>query len=156
VKPNSTGPLPRALVIGYGNPLRGDDAAGPALAHRLAGHPLPGVEVLVVHQLTPELAARLAPVERVVFVDAAFRETVGVEAVKPDEDAPGLGHVGTPGRLLALTRLLYSACPRAWLVSIPAACMEYGAGLSPRAQAGLEMAVTEVRRLIEAPPARRN
>ena len=40
------------LVIGIGNPLRGDDGVGALLAEQAGGRS--------VHQLTPELAAELA------------------------------------------------------------------------------------------------
>ena len=60
-----------ALVIGYGNTLRGDDGIGPAVAEAVAALGLPGVRVIVAHQLTPELAADLADAQLVVFVDAA-------------------------------------------------------------------------------------
>ena len=46
--------MPGLLVIGWGNPLRGDDAFGFLAAERLIPL-LPEAEVLAVHQLTPEL-----------------------------------------------------------------------------------------------------
>ena len=64
---------PRALVIGIGNPLRGDDGVGWALVEDLeASLPDPGpcLELRVVHQLTPELAVELAEAQRVLFIDA--------------------------------------------------------------------------------------
>src|SRR5580704_15594719 len=54
-------PGPRTLVIGYGNPLRSDDALGwhasRLLAQALAGQE---VDVITCHQLTPELAEPLS------------------------------------------------------------------------------------------------
>lgn len=147
-------PAPSVLVIGYGNPLRGDDAAGPVLADRLAALALPGVEVRVTHQLTPELAADLAGRDAVLFLDAALGEGVHVEVVEPDFAPTGLGHAGDPARLLGLAQRLYGSQPRAWLVTIPAAGTESGAGLSPRTWAGIEEAEAAVRRLLEAWAAR--
>jgi hydrogenase maturation protease len=60
----------RVLIIGYGNSLRSDDAAGIKVAETIATWQLPHVRSLAVHQLTPELAAELAAVELVIFVDA--------------------------------------------------------------------------------------
>jgi hydrogenase maturation protease len=148
------GPAPSVLVIGYGNSLRGDDAAGPVLADRLAALALPGVEVRVSHQLTPELAADLAGRDAVVFLDAALGENVRVEIVEPDFASTGLGHAGNPARLLGLAQRLFGSQPRAWLVTIPAAVMELGAALSPRTRTGIEEAEAAVRRLLEAWPAR--
>ena len=51
----------RPLVVGYGNPLRCDDAIGWRAALALADDPrLAGVDVLARHQLTPELAVDVA------------------------------------------------------------------------------------------------
>jgi Ni,Fe-hydrogenase maturation factor len=52
----------RRLVIGIGNLLRGDDGVGGLLAEEVGGRS--------VQQLTPELAAELAELEVVVFIDA--------------------------------------------------------------------------------------
>ena len=145
-----TEPSSRRLVIGYGNSLRGDDAAGPILADRIAALALPGVTVLARHQLTPELAAELAACAAVVFVDATRRTAVAVESLVPDTALPGLGHTGSPAQLLALAQALYGACPRAWLVTVPAARTGFGTGLSRQAAAGVEAALAEVLRLLDA------
>jgi hydrogenase maturation protease len=119
------------LVIGYGNELRGDDGAGPRVARSVAAWHRRGVRALAVHQLTPELAAELADVERVVFVDAAVggpgvrwqRITVG--------DAPvRLGHASDPSWLLALARAVAGRVPEAWLATIPARELGYTDSLS--------------------------
>ena len=58
----------RSLVIGIGNPLRGDDGIGWRLAARLPARP--GLAVRCRQQLTPELAADLAVVDRLLLLDA--------------------------------------------------------------------------------------
>ena len=57
-----------SLVIGIGNPLRGDDGIGWRLAAQLPAGA--GLVVRCRQQLTPELAEELAAVERVLFLDA--------------------------------------------------------------------------------------
>lgn len=57
------------LVIGIGNPLRGDDGVGWWLARRAETLKLTP-RVLRVQQLTPELAEELAGARRVLFIDA--------------------------------------------------------------------------------------
>lgn len=59
-------------IIGYGNPLRGDDRAGFSVAEHLhaAGVLPPSVTILATHQLLPEFAELLSQVDRVIFVDA--------------------------------------------------------------------------------------
>jgi Ni,Fe-hydrogenase maturation factor len=59
-----------ALVIGYGNDLRGDDAAGPRVAELIGARELPGVRAIASRQLTPDLAEQLARADLAVFVDA--------------------------------------------------------------------------------------
>lgn len=84
------------LVIGIGNPLRGDDGAGPDAAQRL--HALwraQGIahRLLIVQQLTPEIAEDLVDptVDAVLFVDAAVDSHVDCggeqSAAKPVEIA---------------------------------------------------------------------
>ena len=75
------------LVIGYGNTLRGDDGIGPAVAGEIDRLAVPGVRVIVVHQLTPELAADLAACRRAVFIDAA---TTGEAVAVAHLSAPSL------------------------------------------------------------------
>ena len=69
--------MPHTLIIGYGNPLRGDDGVGPRAAELLADRggvtpPLlpDGVQVLVCHQLTIELAPQIAEADRLILIDA--------------------------------------------------------------------------------------
>ncbi len=67
------------LLIAYGNPMRGDDGAGLALAERIEQiwrSQNVSVRSIETHQLTPELAADMAEadVSAVVFVDACAAE----------------------------------------------------------------------------------
>lgn len=144
-----TGTRP-ALVIGYGNTLRGDDAVGPLAAAVVEGWGLPDVSALGVTQLTPELAAPLAAARLAVFVDArsaAADEQAGVEVLplEPSSEPSAFGHAGDPRRLLALAQAAYGTCPdEAWLVTVPSADFRLGEGLSPRAARGLEEALKQV------------
>jgi hydrogenase maturation protease len=142
-------PRGAVLVIGYGNTLRGDDAAGPRAASAVASWDLPGVIAKAVPQLTPELAEPLATAHRAIFVDArlaAEGELVEVLSIEPSGRGLGaaLGHVADPRRLLALTRTAYGTCPRSWLVTVPAADFSLGEGLSPAAERGLEEALRQI------------
>src|SRR5579872_2398967 len=68
------------LIIGYGSWLRGDDAAGRLAARRLAER---GFDAVDVHQLTPELADRVASAGTVVFLDADAGLAPGAVTVRP-------------------------------------------------------------------------
>jgi hydrogenase maturation protease len=139
------------LVIGYGNDLRGDDAAGRLVVGRVAGRAVAGAEILSVHQLTPELATQVAGADRIVFVDA-YVATPGditrVERVTGDGVDPPLGHVGGPHSLLRLSETLYGRRPDAWMVMVPALGFDFGADPSSTTLAGIADAVAHVEGLL--------
>jgi hydrogenase maturation protease len=148
------------LVIGYGNSLRSDDGVGPAVASAVARWQRPDVRALAVHQLTPELAADLAAVDRAIFVDASAGgrheeiEIVSLTAQEPGAQADRRpanvdGHRGDPRALLALCQLAYGRRPRAWWVTVPAVCLDFGETLSSATAAGMADALEAVRVLVE-------
>jgi hydrogenase maturation protease len=113
----------RVMVIGFGNPLRGDDGVGWVAAQQLAERvDTEHVVTLAVHQLTPELAEPISRVELVIFVDASETSDPGqlsAEWIEPVEPAASaMTHQLTPNRLLGLARQLYGRCPRAELFTI--------------------------------------
>ena len=58
------------LVIGYGNTLRGDDAAGVRAAEMLQSR-MADLDVVTVTDLSIELAAPMAHHDQVIFIDAS-------------------------------------------------------------------------------------
>jgi len=149
--------LPCTLVIGYGSPIRGDDAIGPLAADTLAAGPLPpGLRVLSRHVLTAELAEDLAAAERVIFLDATVQGRPGevrVHALEPDASAIStMAHFLDPRELLAWCETLYRRVPQAWLVSAAGDTFAYaGYVLSPAATAALPAMLAEVHRLVGMP-----
>jgi hydrogenase maturation protease len=140
----------QTLVIGYGNELRGDDAAGPRVAEAVAGWRLDGVRAVTVPQLTPELSEVIAAARAVIFADAALDASSNAVQVHPLEACQdkGLGsHCVDPRSLLALAQALYGKCPPAWLVTVPARDFAIGEPLSEHAQRGLREALECVRQL---------
>jgi hydrogenase maturation protease len=137
----------RWLVLGYGNTLRGDDGVGPAVARAVADWRLPGVRALAVHQLTPELAAEVADAAQALFVDAAVGGGVELQPLEPSAPRTGLGHVSDPQGLLALAQALHGRSPRAWLLTVPAPCVEFGETLSDEARRGVRTALERLRGL---------
>jgi hydrogenase maturation protease len=136
------------LVIACGNPLRGDDALGPAAAEIVASWQVPGVKVCVVHQLVPELIEEMKQVQRVYFLDAAHSRFEGgfhVGIVEPRKSSRNFDHHESAANLLALLQHLEGAAPTAWLVSITAIAFEYGAPISDEAQNHLHAALDWMR-----------
>lgn len=133
------------LLIGYGNPGRGDDGLGPALSEAIAARGLPGLEVDTDYQLVAEHALAVSEQDVVIFVDA---EIGAAGAYSFREIAPGapevLGsHSLVPQTVLALSETLYGARPKAFVLGISG--YEFGEvkeGLSDKAAANLAAAET--------------
>lgn len=143
----------KALIVGYGNPLRGDDGIGQAAARALAQTPaVCGAEVIECHQLLPELAESLAGVALAVFIDAAAGIPPGSIVVAPVQAtaAPtaGLVHHVDPGTLLLLSTKLYGRAPRAFLVTVGAGSLALGEGFSEDVAAALPGVIAAVSQLV--------
>lgn len=141
------------LVIGWGNDLLGDDAVGRLVAQEIEARHWPGVEVVDVHQLTPELSVQLRQTECVIFVDACMdmdQETVHLRKLSLDADADPLAsaHGATPEGLLSLADALYGARTEAWLIGVPARVFEPDRPLSELARAGFNAAVDAICRRV--------
>lgn len=137
------------LVIGYGNTLRRDDGVGPKVAEAIESQKLPGVRVIVCHQLTPELAELISQSRAVVFVDADAKAKgeVKLREIEAGDAGQILAHATDPRSLLGLARQLFGRNPKAWSLAIPVEDLGFGDGLSPRAAAGSEIAVREIQSL---------
>ena len=73
----------RVLVIAYGNPIRSDDGVAWHAAEEIRRKLESLVEVICVHQLTPELAEEISRVSTVIFVDAARDVDPGKVVCRP-------------------------------------------------------------------------
>ena len=143
----------KALIIGYGNPLRSDDGfgwqAGRLLAQALADQ---GAKIITCHQLTPELAEPLSQSSRAVFIDADAQGTPGEihhRAVRPQVPASStFTHSCTPSGLLASAERLYGHRPQAVVITVSAQSFAFGDTLSPVVSAALPEVVDQVCREI--------
>lgn len=146
------------LVIGYGNPSRGDDALGPqavAEIERLASqHPEWGaIEVLTDFQLQVEFVTDLADRRRILFIDAAANGTEPFSfvplAAKPD--ASVTSHALSPAGLLAVYRDFHQAhAAPSRLLGIRGYDFELGAPVSARAQRNLDAALKMLQQWLAA------
>ena len=145
------------LIIGYGNPLCGDDGAGVLAVKQLAGEIASGanrqaITCLAVFQLTPELAEDVSHSDMVVFVDAARGAAPGQIACHefhpmPWTDKPQLGsytHHVNPATLLANAERLYGKCPAAWLCTITGRNFKLGDPLSAEVEKALPALIAEI------------
>ncbi len=135
------------LVIGIGNPIRGDDALGWAAIEALKARGLPPeTETLCVQQLSMDLVESVAAAEPVFFVDARLGQPAGAlraERIAPDSCLEtASSHFFDPRTLLAAVQALYGRHPQAGLLSVNAARFSYGAPLSPEVQRALPRLVS--------------
>jgi hydrogenase maturation protease len=122
------------LIIGFGNPLRGDDAFGIRAAERIPG-------AIAVHQLTPELMDPIARADRLLFLDAAADGAPGEIRRRPVEPSGGeatFTHHLTPEALLAGTLALYGRAPEAEIITVSGANFSLSDRLSPEVEAALD------------------
>jgi hydrogenase maturation protease len=142
----------RILVIGFGNPGRGDDGLGPALAERLEGLQLPGVTVECDYQLAVEHASLAAEHEVVIFVDAALdaEDPFYFRPLTAAPSTPGFtSHGISPAEVLYLAGACYGSCPAGYLLGIRAHDVEaFRESLSSGAEQDLAQALEYVRRFI--------
>jgi hydrogenase maturation protease len=130
----------KLLVIGYGNPLRGDDGFGYRAAERIAG-------AIAVHQLTPELMDPIGRVDRVVFLDASAEGVPGEIRRRTLEPAPAgaaFTHHAAPESLVAGAMALYGRAPAAEIITASGQEFGFSEGLSPAVSAALEAIVAEL------------
>jgi hydrogenase maturation protease len=128
--------MSKILVIGYGNPLRGDDGLGREAALQLAQifREEPDVSVLSLHQLAPELAEDISNAQFVLFIDAALLNAPGaiVRTTLHAEDAPApMTHAVTPQQLLSAASQLYGQAPEAIGLTLSGKSFAFGQPLSP-------------------------
>jgi len=134
------------LIIGIGNPLRGDDGAAVAVVMALQGEAdLAGVTCVLAQQLMPEHAAAASEATCLLIVDASVEHAPGevcCRAVRASESGGTLfGHHLTPEQLLRLTEAAFGRVPAAMVVSVGAAEFALGVGLSPAVAHGVTEAV---------------
>jgi hydrogenase maturation protease len=150
---NATETDVRILVIGYGNPLRGDDGVGWIAAQRLADRVDPDrVGTMAVHQLMPELAETISRVDRVIFIDAAANQPAGYlscRVVEPGESNRLMAHHLSPEGLLALSRRLFARCPQAHLLTVGGADFGHREDLSPAVERACEKLVAHLQEILK-------
>lgn len=142
-----------SLVVGYGNPLRGDDGVGWVIAGHMATDPrFADIDVLQRHQLTPELALDVSRADLVVLVDARSGVPAGSVAIERVDPARANGtswshHLG-PASLVGLASEFYGRAAAVHVVSVGAGSLDVGEGLSPAVEAAVAGAIDTIAGLI--------
>lgn len=138
------------LILGYGNPLCGDDAAGWHVVEALDGL-VPDDAAVAIHQLTPEWAEPISVANQVIFVDAAIGDFPGEVSSFPIDPAvvrPS-SHQITPDSVLSMAADLFGRCPPAHMVTITGGSFEISESLTPAVAAAVPQALDRIRELLK-------
>lgn len=142
----------RILILAYGNPLRSDDGVGWHACDELKSKLVrDGLEILCLHQLTPEIAERISWADGVIFVDAAEGGHPGeVRCVRISacSERARFSHQLTPVEILTLARELYGASPQAYVVTLSGELFQHGMELSVAVADAMPRLLAEVDRLV--------
>jgi hydrogenase maturation protease len=157
----------KILIIGIGNPGRGDDGLGAALAAGLAGidpedlpegavFEIPGRSVSAVwkYQLNIEDAALVGDYDTVVFADASSQseEPVTLGEIAPAAAIAFTTHELSPPAVLALCEELYGRSPGGHLLAIRGYSWELGESLSPEARRNLTVSAERLAAFLDSIP----
>ena len=132
-------PRPSCIVIGIGNPDRGDDAAGRAVAQRLHGTVPPEVEIVEHDGEATSLMARLEGAAVAFLIDACASAAPAGTVRRFDVSAVPLPHGAFSlsthglglGEAIELARALGQLPSRCIVYAIEAGSFEAGDPLSP-------------------------
>lgn len=145
----------RCLILACGNPLRGDDGAGPWLAQwaQERFRDDAGVRVIARQQWTPELAEEIACAESLLFIDSSLESAAGelrVSAVEPEIRRAGLAtHHLSAGELLGLAQELFGPLRvSALLLTVGAESTGMKEGFSGAVETALPRARAEIERFV--------
>jgi hydrogenase maturation protease len=143
IAPNAE-PISPILVIGIGNPSRGDDAIGSMAVELLESQGIPGVELITDFQLQVEHALDLVGRRAVVFVDACVNASraFSFEAVSATGRRHALSHAISPAAVLdAYRAYTREAPPSAHVLAIRGFDFGLGKPLSAASAANLDAAL---------------
>ncbi len=152
----------RLVVIGYGNPSRGDDALGPELLRLLAEHKarrcrLPGsawseVELITDFQLQIEHALDLERIDVAMFVDASIAcpSPHRCTPLRAERDASYTSHAMSPAAVLYVyEQINQQPAPQSFLLSIRGEQFALGDPLSDVARDNLASAYGFLKRFCD-------
>jgi hydrogenase maturation protease len=136
--------ISKSLVLGIGNPSRGDDGLGSELVSLLEKRGPGAVTTERVCQLNVEDALTISRHELVIFADASVKASpaFSFEELAPIKETSFTSHSLTPGFLLHLCEELYGRRPQAYLLSIGGEVWDVGRDLSQQARKNLGKAIS--------------
>lgn len=141
----------KTLILGFGNPDRGDDGVAWHILSKIARHfnkalSEEQIECCLVElndrvdmwfnlQLIPEITEQLAQYPQAIFVDAHttdYEDDFRVVDLKPEFQNSPFTHHLTPSSCLSLTQSIYGKYPSAQLISVKGFSFEFTNQLSQK------------------------
>lgn len=139
--------MAKLLIIGYGNPARGDDGLGPLVAEHIESlkslRHWQHIDVLTAYQLQIENVMDLVDYQTVLFIDAdsQINSPYLLTRCQPEVGQSYTSHALTPDALLAVYQQVYKTAPPAcYLLKIAGHAFELGQPLSSIATENLRLA----------------
>lgn len=132
------------LLLGFGNPARGDDALGPACIQEIERQAIPNVTTEADYQLSVEDAATIAQYDIVIFVDAALQgdEPFSFARISPQREFTLSTHAVSPEMVLGMAVDFFNAQTDAYILGIRGYSFEmFTEHLSEKATGNLHRAV---------------
>jgi hydrogenase maturation protease len=110
----------RVLVLCYGNPGRGDDGLGPAVADAIEHLQIPGVSVDCDYQLTVEDSVAASEHDVVIFADAdaSGTEPFSFYPIAPRPLHNFTSHSVEPEEVLGLVEQIFNRRPEGYVLGI--------------------------------------
>lgn len=143
------------LVVGYGNPSRGDDALGPLLLDFIEQNvALSSIELITDFQLQIEHALDLQNRKLVLFIDASVvcADAFDFSELKPAKDNSYTSHAMTPAAVLQVFESVTGQLPPpCFLLSIQGVSFELGSGLSEKSTSNFQQACRFTEQLLGKP-----
>lgn len=149
----------KITVIGYGNPLRGDDGVAHVVLDKLEemlasdqSIASGGVELMRRHQLDVVDAELMSESSAIIFVDAHVSEKLGdveiTEIAGMRAKSVNVTHISSPEEIATLAREIYGVEPSVFVCAVRGFDFSFGASVTEPALRLAQSAAEELYRLI--------
>ena len=137
---------PSMLILGIGNPLRGDDGIGVYVCAQLEELNTPRISVQTTHQLYTEWIYIFRQYDVVLLVDASLSDQEVV--IRPISTAPvssvNLSHHVAASQVAALTSLIVGSATRFFECAVPGDAFGLSDQLSEKGRMHADLAVAMI------------
>lgn len=137
---------PSLLILGIGNPLRGDDGIGAHICAQLEQLNIPRVSVQTTHQLHTEWIYTFRQYDVVLLVDASLLDQEVV--IRPISTTPvssvNLSHHVAASQIAALTSLIVGSATLFFECAVPGDAFGLSDRLSEKGRMHADLAVTSI------------